>query len=641
MDWGRYDNDGPDGVPNSGDDDGFVDLLVVFQPTPGAECNGNYQRIWSHKWTISSWVGSPYATSTPAAGGGVIRVDDYTIQPVFDCAGQKLNEIGVFAHELGHGFGLPDLYCTARSCSHNGIGEWGLMGGGAWGCRGDNPARPCHMSAWSKSVLGWLDVETLPPGQDLGVRALAPVESSGKAFRVDAQDGSGEYFLLEHREPLGSDLGLYAPGLLVWHIDPQWIDQRWAANVVNNDATHLGVWLRQADGRNDIETSDFNRGDSGDPFPGITNATAFHAGSDPASLTHDGGASGLTLLDISWSPAQVSFHALTRFQTLTFRTEGETTGGLLAVDGAGLPGMAATVESAPFETHQVTAAPGEPLGPGRRRAFVEWTDDPELTRERTVTTGLEDAEYVARYGPLQVQLEVDVDGGQFGVSPGSVSIDPTSSDSWYAQGTLVSLQADATPGFAFTGWTGDLAGEPNPTMRALDGPVQAVAAFQLTYSLPEEVSLPLEAAAYPEVELTPPEGTAPFTWQVISGAFPDGLSLTTEGRLLGAPMAEGDFPVGILVTDALGLQAEGSVLVQVTAPDLDLSALGAQLLGTRISLTGLQLQFLDRVGNDDGSYDVGDLRIFLRSHDVQKSAAAPAHGAFAIPWVAPASGGGR
>ena len=32
IDFGQYDNDGPDGVPNSGDDDGFVDVIVFVHP---------------------------------------------------------------------------------------------------------------------------------------------------------------------------------------------------------------------------------------------------------------------------------------------------------------------------------------------------------------------------------------------------------------------------------------------------------------------------------------------------------------------------------------------------------------------------------------------------------------------------------
>jgi len=31
VDFGLYDNDGPDGLPNSGDDDGFVDVIAVFR----------------------------------------------------------------------------------------------------------------------------------------------------------------------------------------------------------------------------------------------------------------------------------------------------------------------------------------------------------------------------------------------------------------------------------------------------------------------------------------------------------------------------------------------------------------------------------------------------------------------------------
>jgi M6 family metalloprotease-like protein len=147
IDWGQFDNDGPDGIPNSGDDDGYVDILTIMHPTPGGECNDpdRPNRIWSHKWNLRSvasreyqyaqaeWAASivfnqGYVTSTPSANPNVdyIRINDYTIQPVLDCGGQNLNAIGVFAHELGHGFGLPDLYAT--NAQHAGIGNWGLMG---------------------------------------------------------------------------------------------------------------------------------------------------------------------------------------------------------------------------------------------------------------------------------------------------------------------------------------------------------------------------------------------------------------------------------------------------------------------------------------------------------------------------------
>ena len=39
--WAPFDNDGPDGLPNSGDDDGVVDFVTFLQPELGGECRSN------------------------------------------------------------------------------------------------------------------------------------------------------------------------------------------------------------------------------------------------------------------------------------------------------------------------------------------------------------------------------------------------------------------------------------------------------------------------------------------------------------------------------------------------------------------------------------------------------------------------
>ena len=49
----KYDNDGPDGIPNSGDDDGFVDAVVFVQGLPGGECGT--PNIISHTWSYTAW----------------------------------------------------------------------------------------------------------------------------------------------------------------------------------------------------------------------------------------------------------------------------------------------------------------------------------------------------------------------------------------------------------------------------------------------------------------------------------------------------------------------------------------------------------------------------------------------------------
>lgn len=322
VDWGDYDNDGPDGIPNSGDDDGFVDALAVMHPSRGAECDGSGDRIWSHKWSLSSASSdrSPYQTGTASANGGFIRVDDYFVQGVLDCFGTALNPIGVFVHETGHAFGLPDLYDTRQGgLGHAGAGLWDLMATGTWGCNGNDPSRPCHMGAWSKAMLGWVDVVALAPDADLGTLTLPPVETSGTVFRVDAGDGSTEYFLLENRRQMPSrtfDRSLPGQGgLLVWQIDADAVLSRWASNQVNA-SDHMGVWLRQADGRDDLGRVGRGRGDGGDPFPGTAANTRFHAATNPSARSFAGTATGLSMLDIQQSADDVVFDLATRFGSM-------------------------------------------------------------------------------------------------------------------------------------------------------------------------------------------------------------------------------------------------------------------------------------------------------------------------------------
>ncbi len=178
ADFGAFDNDGPDGVPNSGDDDGFVDVLLVIHPTWGAECDGVSPHIWSHSWTYSQWPvsgGEPYTTNDAAAGGGSIKVDDYIVVPSLSCE-TGIIEIGVICHELGHAIGLPDLYDFDGGSS--GIGFWGLMGAGNW----NTPVSPAHPCAWSRERLGWIDFTEI----DWRARAidLRPVGTSGDALKM-------------------------------------------------------------------------------------------------------------------------------------------------------------------------------------------------------------------------------------------------------------------------------------------------------------------------------------------------------------------------------------------------------------------------------------------------------------------------
>lgn len=320
VNWAPYDRDG----------DGFVDIVAILHPTQGAECaGGGTNRIASHHWNLRSATGGRlnpgFQTSTPRPGGGFYYINDYIVQPVLACNATDINQIGVFSHEIGHAFGLPDLYGYGQN-AHAGAGNWDLMGTGSWGCNGSDPARPCHMGAWSKAMLGWLSIEDVPAGFH-GEIELEPIHTSHQALRIQARNGVQEYLLLENRQRIGSDVNLLEPGLLIWHIDQTVLAQNWTVNAVNANGSRLGVWLRQADGKDQLALGNGgNRGDRGDSYPGCIKANlqeyldptvpcgvnrAFHVGTVPAALTHLGTAFGANLTGIELTgstPYSVSFH---------------------------------------------------------------------------------------------------------------------------------------------------------------------------------------------------------------------------------------------------------------------------------------------------------------------------------------------
>jgi M6 family metalloprotease-like protein len=273
VDFSKYDNDGPDGIPNSGDDDGYVDFVAFVQPESGGECGNS--NIWSHRWSYSGWTGSDYTTKDPKAGGGFIKVNDYVIMPALACDGSTMIQIGVFAHEFGHAFGLPDLYDTDGGSE--GLGNWCLMASGSWGGDGQSPERPSHMCAWAKKYLGWL-TPTPVSGQVNG--QLPDVERNAFAYEVPIS--STQYYLITNRQKRNFDVNLPGPGLLIWRVNETVLNSGMANNTVNADENNQGVELQEADGRFDLD-NEVNRGDAGDPFPGTANKRCFDNSTNPKS----------------------------------------------------------------------------------------------------------------------------------------------------------------------------------------------------------------------------------------------------------------------------------------------------------------------------------------------------------------------
>ncbi len=298
LDWGPYDNDGPDGVPNSGDDDGYVDTVFIVHCGQGGECGRN-NYIWSHSFFLSGWGTTAYTTHTPRTGGGYLRVDDYIIQPELSCDG-GLIEIGVFCHEYGHALGLPDLYDTDGG--GEGAGHWCVMSSGCWGGDGNSPETPVQMCAWAKAWLGWITPQNVPYD---GLWDLPAIQTHGIARRAwqNAEVGA-EYFLVENRQRVLNDVDLPGSGLLIWHVDEQVIDDNWTTNTINAGPVY-GVSLEQADGLFELEAGR-DRGDAGDPWPGASLRAVFDDATVPGTRRNDGQPTYVAVQDIPASAGLVS-----------------------------------------------------------------------------------------------------------------------------------------------------------------------------------------------------------------------------------------------------------------------------------------------------------------------------------------------
>ncbi len=696
VDFGQYDNDGPDTVPNSGDDDGIVDLVQFLQPVVGGECGG--RGYWAHKFQLSGLVfgSGPFTTDDSAAKGGSIRIDPYYLVagvggPGCTDSGQIM-AIGTAAHELGHGIGLPDLYDTGGSTQ--GIGEWGLMGSGNF----TSLASPAHFEAWSKERLGWVAVRELT---EPGIYQLGPVVLSDTVFiiRPVGSNPRGEYFLLENKRAHGSDTsnmqtgGRAGPkrgGLLIWHIDLAKVAVWPASNTVNSGTIH-GVVLKEADGMKHLwKLTGGNRGDAGDPYPGSTGALRFSYNSDPAALkNHDGIFAGWEIDSVvELAPGGAVRFAL-RFGTPTLVHASDTVAEVI-VDGKRYRKFSQVL--VPGSVHTVSIDSAQLASDSSTRfVFDSWSDGGARTHD--ITAAVEGDTLVAAVSRWYRVLVTVMGGGEVGSHP---AVDLAGSG-YLPQGSAVAVWAIPKPDSVFEGWEGDTVSAADTLRLAVSRPYELKATFlarliadagvpgeavrsrfyrhQLgasggtgSYSwtvargsLPAGLTLdsnglisgtPTEPGvdtlvarvtsgsqtAEPSLTLTVRDlltasagtlggpvmgkpythaltasgGTGSYSWSLVQGALPPGLSLDYSGTISGIPEATGRFVAVARVTSG-SQQAEVSVELKVTAPPLATSSVVSQLLGTKSQLNPDELRYLDLLGNRNGSFDVGDFLAWVEA----------------------------
>jgi M6 family metalloprotease-like protein len=142
---------------------------------------------------------------------------------VVEEGGDRMTNISVLCHEMGHIFGLPDLYIRRQQNGSpnpprfqnpyaESLWQWDVMAVQV------NSGRPQHMSAWSKEQLGWLKPSVID-SQVPQKLVLAPIENSPtECIKIPVRADGSEYFLLENRRHIGFDASVPAEGLLIWRV---------------------------------------------------------------------------------------------------------------------------------------------------------------------------------------------------------------------------------------------------------------------------------------------------------------------------------------------------------------------------------------------------------------------------------------
>jgi M6 family metalloprotease-like protein len=297
IDFSQYDNDG----------NGEIDALGIIYAGGGAHdvcvTGSNVDNLWPHSGQIPNTNvdgGARHARPFIINSELTYSLSDPGLanNPITPTCNQ-IQTIGLFAHELGHSLGLPDLYDT--DVGNGGVSTWSTMASQYLGTV-NNADTPPHYDPWSKWHQGWI-TPTGHAANDRFIESISRVEDSGEVHRfldnpngVDwvlgnpPTTGTGQYFLVENRQLFGFDAQLAGCGILVWHIDES---QAGNQNGGHSAGSHRLVDIDEADGLAELDAN--QAADNGDPFPGSTNKRLFDGSSNPNSDLYNGSDSGVRM----------------------------------------------------------------------------------------------------------------------------------------------------------------------------------------------------------------------------------------------------------------------------------------------------------------------------------------------------------
>lgn len=260
--------------------DGDKEVDQVFVIYAGyAEAQGAApETIWPHEWTL-------------AAEGKTKKYNGVTIN-TYGCAselseneGTELDGIGTACHEFTHCLGLPDMYDTKGD--NYGMAYWDVMCAGSYN---DDSHTPAGYTAYERWFSGWMEPTELK--EQTSVVGMKPLVNEPEAYILYNDKNRNEYYILENRQPVSFDKGLFGHGLLIYHVD--YNQSVWKNNQVNVVANHQRMVIVPADNEfNDLSALSL----AGDPWPGTTMNTMLGRYTTPAATLYNENTDGSKLMN--------------------------------------------------------------------------------------------------------------------------------------------------------------------------------------------------------------------------------------------------------------------------------------------------------------------------------------------------------
>ncbi len=267
VDFSNYDWDG----------DGQVDQVFVVYAGYAEAQGADETTIWPHEFTL--------AAEDEVRHYNGVSISTYGCSAeLMGSKGTTMDGIGTACHEFSHCLGLPDMYDTQGN--NYATSYWDVMCAGSYNM---NSCIPAGYTSYERWFSGWMEPTEL--NSMTRINDMAPLAEKPEAYVLYNEKNKNEYYLLENRQPVGFDKGLYGHGLLILHVD--YNKSAWETNAVNTVAERQRMTVIAADNSYGNRTA---RDIGGDTWPGLTGNTSLTNYTSPAATLYNANVDGQKLM---------------------------------------------------------------------------------------------------------------------------------------------------------------------------------------------------------------------------------------------------------------------------------------------------------------------------------------------------------